>query len=153
MTLLRAANAGATFFLELGALAALAALGSWGFRAGSGPIVATGLGVGAPLLAALLWGAFVAPKAAVPLPAPLPFILGARSWAWGPWPCSPGTQPLPWRSRRPSRSMRRSPPRPPTGTTGTTGTTSTTDRTTGLAWPQAATANDTPLTIDRRIEQ
>lgn len=76
MTLLRAANAGATFFLELGALAALAALGSWGFRAGSGPIVATGLGVGAALLAALLWGAFVAPKAAVPLPAPLPFILG-----------------------------------------------------------------------------
>ena len=75
MTLLRAANAGATFFLELGALAAL---GSWGFRtgAGFGPSAAIGLGLGAPLLAALLWGAFVAPKAAVRLPAPLPFMLG-----------------------------------------------------------------------------
>jgi hypothetical protein len=48
-------------------LAMLAALGYWGFTVGEG----TGawvLGVGAPLLAAVVWGALVAPKARWPVP-------------------------------------------------------------------------------------
>jgi hypothetical protein len=52
------------FLCELGILAALA---YWGFGLGDG-IGAWVLGVGAPLLAAVVWGAFVAPKARWPVP-------------------------------------------------------------------------------------
>ena len=45
----------------------LAALAFWGYVVGEGP--AWLLGVGAPVLAAVVWGAFVAPKARVPVPA------------------------------------------------------------------------------------
>lgn len=48
------------FILELAALAAFA---YWGFRTGESPITRTVLGVGTPLFAAWLWGAFVAPRA------------------------------------------------------------------------------------------
>ena len=48
-------------------LAMLAALAYWGFRVGDG-IGAWVLGVGAPLLAAVVWGAWVAPKARWPVP-------------------------------------------------------------------------------------
>jgi hypothetical protein len=49
-------------------LALLAALAYWGFHVGDG---AGGwvLGLGAPLLAAAVWGAFVAPRARWPVPA------------------------------------------------------------------------------------
>lgn len=47
------------FALELGALAALA---YWGFTTG-GWVANVVLGIGAPLLAATLWGLFVSPKA------------------------------------------------------------------------------------------
>jgi hypothetical protein len=50
-------------------LAMLAALAFWGFRVGDG-IWAWVLGVGAPLLAAVVWGAWVAPKARWPVPIP-----------------------------------------------------------------------------------
>ena len=43
-------------------LAALVALGYWGFTTG-GTVVRIVLGIGAPLLAAVLWGLFVSPKA------------------------------------------------------------------------------------------
>jgi Protein of unknown function (DUF2568) len=43
-------------------LAMLAALASWGFTVGDGA-GAWVLGIGAPLLAAIVWGAWVAPKA------------------------------------------------------------------------------------------
>ena len=46
----------------------LAALAFWGYVVGEGPW-AWLLGVGAPVLAAVVWGAFVAPKARVPVPA------------------------------------------------------------------------------------
>ena len=52
-------NAFLRFALEL---AALTALGLWGWRHGSG-IWAWVLAIGLPLAAAVLWGAFVAPKA------------------------------------------------------------------------------------------
>lgn len=62
---LHVANEGLAFVLEIVALAALA---WWGFRTGSGPVVPTLLGVGAPLLAAVVWGLFAAPRARVRLP-------------------------------------------------------------------------------------
>jgi hypothetical protein len=57
-------NLGLRFFLEL---AALAALGYWGSQTGPLP-VAIVLAIVAPLVAAVLWGAFVAPKARRRLP-------------------------------------------------------------------------------------
>jgi hypothetical protein len=48
------------FVLEL---AALAALGYWGFTTGGDTLTKIVLGLGAPLLAAVLWGLFVSPKA------------------------------------------------------------------------------------------
>jgi hypothetical protein len=48
------------FLLEL---AALAALGWWGFETGG-----VALGIGTPLAAAVVWGTFVAPKASVKVP-------------------------------------------------------------------------------------
>ena len=44
-------------------LAALAALGYWGFETGDGTVTKVVLGLGAPILAAVLWGLFVSPKA------------------------------------------------------------------------------------------
>ena len=55
MIVLKYANLALAFFLEL---CALAALGYWGFVTGEGLPARIGLGVGAPLLAAVLWGAF-----------------------------------------------------------------------------------------------
>jgi quinol-cytochrome oxidoreductase complex cytochrome b subunit len=55
------------FALEI---AALVALGYWGFETGDG-VLGVVLGVGAPLVAAVAWGTFVSPKASVKLPEPL----------------------------------------------------------------------------------
>lgn len=54
------ANLTVAFLLEL---CALAALGYWGLRTASGPATKAALGIGAPLLAAVLWGLFAAPRA------------------------------------------------------------------------------------------
>lgn len=61
----RWANLTLAFVLEL---CALAALGYWGVRTGGGPVAKAALGVGTPLLAAVLWGLFAAPRAPVSLP-------------------------------------------------------------------------------------
>jgi len=58
------------FLLELCALGALA---YWGFSTGDSLLMKILLGLGSPLLAAVLWGLFVAPKAAVSVPAPVHF--------------------------------------------------------------------------------
>jgi hypothetical protein len=58
----------------LGELAMLAALVYWGLAVGDG-IGAWMLGVGAPLLAAVVWGAWVAPKARWPVPIPARVVL------------------------------------------------------------------------------
>jgi hypothetical protein len=71
MTAIRSINLAAAFLLEL---CMLAALGYWGFSAVQGwPRFA--LGLAAPLLAAVLWGMFLAPRAARPLDATLTFWL------------------------------------------------------------------------------
>jgi len=74
MQLLRFANLALRFLLEL---CALAALGYWGFQAGHSLAVRIGLAIGAPLLAALVWGTFIAPKASIPAPTWLWLVLQA----------------------------------------------------------------------------
>jgi hypothetical protein len=59
------ANLVLRFVLEMCALAALC---YWGFRTGDGPLVGPVLGVGAPLLGAVVWGLFASPRARVYLP-------------------------------------------------------------------------------------
>ncbi|MFC9328604.1 YrdB family protein [Kitasatospora sp. NPDC057015] len=62
-------NAGVAFALELGMLAAL---GYWGARSGGSTAVSVLLAVGAPALAALVWGLFLAaggPRYPLPVPA------------------------------------------------------------------------------------
>jgi Protein of unknown function (DUF2568) len=66
---IKLANLAARFLLEL---CALAALGYWGFQIGQSLIAKIGLAVGAPLLAAVVWGTFIAPRATVPVP----------TWVW-----------------------------------------------------------------------
>jgi hypothetical protein len=68
MMLLKGANLALRFLLEL---CLLAALGYWGFRVDSGPVTKALLGIGAPLLMAVVWGTFISPKAKVRLPVPL----------------------------------------------------------------------------------
>ncbi|HEV2896137.1 MAG TPA: YrdB family protein [Actinomycetota bacterium] len=63
----RGATLTARFLCELAMLAALA---FWGYVVGEGPW-AWLLGVGAPALAAVVWGTFVAPRARVPVSAPV----------------------------------------------------------------------------------
>lgn len=46
----------------------LAALGYWGFKSGDSAATQWLLGIGAPALVALVWGAFIAPKATVEVP-------------------------------------------------------------------------------------
>ncbi len=46
-------------------LAALVALGHWGFAGGGSPVSRVLLGIGTPVVAAVLWGLFAAPQAPV----------------------------------------------------------------------------------------
>ena len=64
---LRGVTLTARFLCELAMLAALA---FWGYVVGEGPW-AWLLGVGAPALAAVVWGTFVAPRARIPVSASL----------------------------------------------------------------------------------
>ena len=65
MEVIKAANLGVRFVLEL---CALGALGYWGVRVGETTLQKILLGLGAPLLAAVVWGTFVSPRAPVQLP-------------------------------------------------------------------------------------
>jgi hypothetical protein len=56
--MIAAANVGLRFVLEL---CALVAYGYWGFQTGHGPLSKIALGIGIPLLAAVIWGLFGAP--------------------------------------------------------------------------------------------
>jgi len=68
MIIVQSANLLLRFLLEL---SALGALGYWGFHTADAIIAKLGLGIGAPLVAAVVWGVFVSPNAAVPLSTPL----------------------------------------------------------------------------------
>lgn len=60
----RALVLGVRFLCELGMLAALA---YWGLESQEGTLGVV-LAIGAPLVAAVIWGVFVSPKAIVPIP-------------------------------------------------------------------------------------
>lgn len=60
MALARNTNLALAFVLELGMLAALC---YWGFVAGNGILQKLALGLGTPLVAAVIWGLFAAPRA------------------------------------------------------------------------------------------
>ena len=74
MMIIQSANLLLRFLLEL---SALGALGYWGFHTPNGVIAKLGLGIGAPLIAAVVWGVFVSPRAAVPLSTPLWLLVQA----------------------------------------------------------------------------
>ena len=50
-------------------------MGYWGFKAGNTTIAKIALGVGVPLVAAVVWGTFVSPQAPVDLPGALVVVL------------------------------------------------------------------------------
>jgi hypothetical protein len=60
MEAIKGLNVAIRFLLEL---CVLAAVGYWGFKTGSGWFLKILLGIGAPLLIAVIWGTFGAPKA------------------------------------------------------------------------------------------
>ena len=66
------ANLALRFLLEL---CALVALGYWGFKTGNTTIAKIALGVGAPLVAAVVWAVFVSPQASVQLPGLVVLVL------------------------------------------------------------------------------
>ena len=72
MEMLKNTNLALMFVLEL---CMLAALGYWGFTLDQGLAVRIAVGLGAPLLAAVIWGLWMAPKASMPLREPLHLIL------------------------------------------------------------------------------
>ncbi|MBW5448026.1 DUF2568 domain-containing protein [Cohnella sp. CFH 77786] len=74
MEILKMANLGIRFLLEL---CLLAALGYWGFHAGKVGFVKWLLGIGAPLLAAVAWGTFLSPKASIPVSMPVQLVMEA----------------------------------------------------------------------------
>jgi hypothetical protein len=59
MEIIKWANLTLRFLLEL---AALVALGYWGFHGDRGTLMKVGLGLGTPLAAAIVWAIFGAPK-------------------------------------------------------------------------------------------
>jgi hypothetical protein len=64
MDVLKGLNLLVRFLLEL---CMLAAVGYWGFKTGSGWAMKILLGIGLPILMAVLWGLFIAPRAMYPL--------------------------------------------------------------------------------------
>jgi hypothetical protein len=72
LTVIKNGNLALSFLLEL---CVLVALGYWGFQAGQGTIAKIGLGIGAPMLAVVVWALFGAPKSAWRLQGPWFLIL------------------------------------------------------------------------------
>ncbi len=70
---IKTANLALRFLLEL---CALVAFGYWGSQTGEGPLFRFGLGLGAPLLYAVVWGTFVAPRSVLHLSKRVKAILG-----------------------------------------------------------------------------
>jgi hypothetical protein len=64
LELIKGANLLSRFLLEL---CALGALSYWGLKTGSATITKVVLGVGAPLVAAVVWGTFLSPRAPIQL--------------------------------------------------------------------------------------
>ena len=65
-------------------LAMLGIYGAWGWRAANGPLAIV-LALGLPLLAAVLWGAFVSPKAAIVAPGIVRLAVEAALFGGATW--------------------------------------------------------------------
>lgn len=83
MEVIKFANLGVRFLLEL---CILVILGYWGFKTGGQTLTKVLLGVGSPLLFAIIWGAFLAPKSSMRLQEPWLFLVeialfGLATWA------------------------------------------------------------------------
>ncbi|GJQ36896.1 MAG: hypothetical protein JETCAE01_29060 [Anaerolineaceae bacterium] len=83
MEVLKLINIGLRFLLEL---CILAIFGYWGFTTGSNIFMKFVLGLGAPILLAVVWGTFLAPKSPLRLHEPWLFLLelvvfGIATWA------------------------------------------------------------------------
>lgn len=72
MEILKLINLALRFVLEL---CSLATMGYWGFTVGKGSLLKVLLAIGAPLLLAVVWGAFGSPKAPIVLSPPFHFLL------------------------------------------------------------------------------
>jgi hypothetical protein len=72
MELLKNINLALAFLLEL---CMLAALGYWGYTLDQGLSIRLVAGLGVPILAAVVWGVFMAPRASIPLPSLPHFIV------------------------------------------------------------------------------
>ena len=70
LEVIKGANLLLRFLLEL---CALGVLGYWGFKTGSVMSTKVVLGVGAALVAAVVWGTFLSPRAPIQLP---------WGWSW-----------------------------------------------------------------------
>ncbi|NGQ96263.1 YrdB family protein [Brevibacillus sp. SYP-B805] len=70
--MIKSANLALRFFLEL---CGLAALGYWGFHTGKEPVTKSALGIGTPLLIAIVWAMLGSPGAPVKLSFPLRLLL------------------------------------------------------------------------------
>ena len=62
MEAIKGLNLGVRFLLEL---CILVILGYWGFKTGGQTITKILLGIGSPILFAVVWGAFLAPKSSM----------------------------------------------------------------------------------------
>jgi hypothetical protein len=71
LEILKSINLATRFLLEL---CILLSVGYWGFTTRSSLLQKFGLGLGAPLIIAIGWGVFLAPKSALRLPEPGLFI-------------------------------------------------------------------------------
>jgi hypothetical protein len=72
MSILKVANLGLSFFLEL---CMVLAYGYWGFTTGSGLVMQLLLGIGIPLAVIVIWGIFLAPASKRRLQGALHWVL------------------------------------------------------------------------------
>jgi hypothetical protein len=82
MEFLKIINIGLRFLLEL---CILAIFGYWGFKIGPGAFTKTVLGIGAPILFAVVWGTFLAPKSSMRLNEPWLILLELAIFALTCW--------------------------------------------------------------------
>lgn len=82
MEILKSINLGLRFLLEL---CILVIYGYWGFKTGGSAMMKVLLGLGAPVLFAVVWGAFLAPKSSLRLHEPWLFLLELAIFALACW--------------------------------------------------------------------
>lgn len=83
MEIIKALNLLVRFLLEL---CILIIFGYWGFKTGNQGLSKALLGIGTPMLFAIIWGTLLAPKATLRMPQPWLFLLelvifGLTAWA------------------------------------------------------------------------